>query len=62
MNFGDLTANQDMAQLPGTAAGTSAGPGHIGEIFQAGTRDESYGIATEIERYRGFSGRNNLDR
>jgi hypothetical protein len=35
MNFGDLTANQDMAQLPGTTAGTSAGVGKIGEIFQA---------------------------
>jgi hypothetical protein len=36
MNFGDLPANQDMAQLTGTTAGTSAGVGKIGEIFQAG--------------------------
>ena len=36
MNFGDLTANQDMAQLPGTTAGTNAGTGKIGEIFLAG--------------------------
>ena len=36
MNFGNLTANQDMATLPGTTAGTSAGVGNIGEIFQAG--------------------------
>jgi len=33
MNFGDLTANQDIAKLPGTTAGTSAGTGNIGEIF-----------------------------
>jgi hypothetical protein len=32
-NFGDLTANQDIAQLPGTTAGTSAGSGHVGEII-----------------------------
>jgi hypothetical protein len=36
MNFGDLTANQDMAQLTGTTAGTSAGVGKIGEIFLSG--------------------------
>src|SRR5258705_7598011 len=35
MNFGDLKANQDMATLPGTTAGTSAGAGNIGEIFLA---------------------------
>jgi hypothetical protein len=35
-NFGDLTANHDIAQLPGTTAGTSAGTGHVGEIFQVG--------------------------
>ena len=35
-NFGDLAANQNIAQLPGTTAGTSAGTGNIGEIFQAG--------------------------
>lgn len=33
MNFGNLTANQDMATLPGTTAGTDAGVGNIGEIF-----------------------------
>jgi hypothetical protein len=33
MNFGDLKANQDMATLPGTTAGTDAGTGNIGEIF-----------------------------
>jgi hypothetical protein len=36
MNFGNLTANQDMATLPGTTAGTSAGVGNIDEIFIAG--------------------------
>jgi hypothetical protein len=36
MNFGDFAANQDVAKLPGTTAGTSAGAGNIGEIFQAG--------------------------
>jgi hypothetical protein len=35
-NFGDLTANQDMAKLPGTTAGTPAGTGNVGEILQAG--------------------------
>jgi len=35
-NFGDLAANQNVAQLPGTTAGTSAGTGNVGEIFQAG--------------------------
>jgi hypothetical protein len=36
MNFGDLAANQDIAKLPGTTAGGTAGTGNIGEIFQAG--------------------------
>jgi len=35
-NFGALAANQDIAQLPGTTAGTPAGAGKIGEIFQVG--------------------------
>jgi hypothetical protein len=35
MNFGDIKANQDLAQLPGTTDGTSALTGNIGEIFQA---------------------------
>jgi hypothetical protein len=33
MKFGDVAANQDLAQLPGTTDGTSAGTGNIGEIF-----------------------------
>jgi hypothetical protein len=36
MNFGDITANQDMAQLPRITSGIVAGAGKIGEIFQAG--------------------------
>jgi hypothetical protein len=34
--FGVITANQDMAQLPGLTDGTSAGAGNIGEQLQAG--------------------------
>jgi hypothetical protein len=36
MNFGNITANQDIAKLPGTTDGTSAGVGNVGEIFLAG--------------------------